>query len=90
MIYTAYTQEELGPGLTERMGSRNLVNARIGYQSGRYMLQLYATNLLDENELIGQSLAFVRTDTGTLSFRPAPLGEVLQPQTIGVGVDIAL
>ncbi|MEO0435923.1 MAG: TonB-dependent receptor [Pseudomonadota bacterium] len=87
---TNFDESDLGPGLTERVGSRTLVNARVGYKGQNFMLQIYATNLLDEDQLASNFLANVGPDTGNIVYRPAPLANVLAPQAVGLGIDWAL
>ena len=87
---TNFDEGDLGAGLTEEVGDRTLVNARVGYQGKSFMLQAYVTNLFDEDALASNLLASVGPETGNIVYRPAPIANVLAPRAFGVGVDWTL
>ncbi|MEM1112742.1 MAG: TonB-dependent receptor [Pseudomonadota bacterium] len=82
-------EEELGPGLTEKVGSRTLANARLGYAAGNFTVFIYGTNLFDEDTSRSALLATVGTGTGSIRYRDAPTNTVSAPQTFGFGLDLS-
>ncbi|MEM6413225.1 MAG: TonB-dependent receptor [Pseudomonadota bacterium] len=86
---------------TERVGSRVLANARIGYTEDRFSFYVYGTNLLNDNTPISVSGAGVRRDipvgtnrqdVGISSSGLEPSRTAAQlfgtPRVVGLGLDL--
>ncbi|MEM1142825.1 MAG: TonB-dependent receptor [Pseudomonadota bacterium] len=80
----------LGPGLTELLEPRSVLNARIGYEGQGFIVFAYGTNLLDETDSINSNIAGVSPSSGELFFTPIPRFSLPQPRTLGVGVDFQI
>ncbi|MEM1141605.1 MAG: TonB-dependent receptor [Pseudomonadota bacterium] len=84
---TNLTERDLGPGLSEHLGNRNLVNARLGYEGRGFLLQAYVTNLLDEDQFTNLDLAQVELGGGTTEFREDPTASLIRPRVFGFLVE---
>ncbi|MEM0953248.1 MAG: TonB-dependent receptor [Pseudomonadota bacterium] len=82
------TEDELGPGLTEKVGSRALANARLGYAADDFSVFLYGTNLLEEETSITAFRGQVGADSGSVRFREQPVDTTTAPRQFGVGLDM--
>ncbi|MEM8547186.1 MAG: TonB-dependent receptor [Pseudomonadota bacterium] len=85
-----FTEADLGPGVTEEVGSRTLASLRVGYTGNRFMAFVYGTNLFDEDTSASALRAFVGPESGNINYREAPLDNVTPPRAFGIGVDFAL
>lgn len=77
----------LAQGFTERLDSRAVVNARIGYEAERFTIYGYVTNLFDDRSRVFANFASVNTDGGAINFFDTPSATLIPPQTFGVGID---
>ena len=80
---------ELGPGISERVESAYLVNARLGYRLNGITLTGFVTNLLDEDSPESYNLADGGVLTGNGGFRSEGEYNLRQPQTFGVSLEYA-
>lgn len=85
-----FDEEDLGPGLTERVDRSAVVNARLGYRVEHFTVTLFATNLFDEDAPIDRRITVPTAafgTTGDARFSTRPLFNIRQPQTFGVSLD---
>ncbi|MEM0952600.1 MAG: TonB-dependent receptor [Pseudomonadota bacterium] len=79
--------EELGGGLTERVGSASLLNAQIGILRDGYRLALFGTNLLNEDEPESANFAASGVLTDPDLFALQASYNIRQPRTLGISLD---
>ncbi|MEM7000048.1 MAG: TonB-dependent receptor [Pseudomonadota bacterium] len=77
-------------GLSERIESVAMVNARAGYKSGRYTWTLTGTNLLDEDSPSSINIADAGVLSGVGGFFDRPVFRGRPPRSIGLVFDISL
>lgn len=82
--------DDLGLGLTERLGSVTTVNLRVGYRTDRFAINGYATNLFNDDTPTDIDFAGGGLATGTGGFVNNPAQGVRAPRIIGVMLDINL
>ncbi|MEM6901151.1 MAG: TonB-dependent receptor, partial [Pseudomonadota bacterium] len=81
--------DELGPGLTERVGPFALMNASVGYTYQNLTLTGFVTNLFDEEEPESINIAGQNAFTGVdIISDNIPSFNIQQPRTFGVSLDV--
>jgi outer membrane receptor protein involved in Fe transport len=78
---------ELVPGVSERVPSAYIVNARLGYRYKDLIVTSFVTNLLDENGPENLNFADANALNGNGGFRSTGEYNMRQPQTFGLSVE---
>ncbi|MEM8661234.1 MAG: TonB-dependent receptor [Pseudomonadota bacterium] len=82
-----FGSSELGEGLTERVDSAYVLNARLGYRFEHVSIIGFVTNLLDEDEPEEIDIANLRAFSGNAGFRSQVRLSMRQPRTFGMMVE---
>ena len=87
---TALREEDIMvAGLSERLDSRAIVNARLGYKADNFTLAIYAENLFDDRSRTNAFLGTISTVTGGFAPSENPSQAFALPRTIGVVLDVS-
>lgn len=75
-------------GLSERLDSRAIVNARLGYRADNFTIAAYAENLFDDQSRTNAFLGTISTLTGQFTPNENPSQAFVLPRTVGVVLDV--